>query len=83
MQRSGLAAGLVFEKRQTVTKADKLFEDDGNIKCSTEFCLLEQKLTSEQKVQVYFRPPALRQTLCWQYVPRLTEIKITLRKTSW
>jgi hypothetical protein len=35
-QRSGLAAGLVFEKRQTVTKADKLFEDEGNIKCSTE-----------------------------------------------
>ena len=65
-QRSGLAAGLVFEKRQTVTKADKLFEDEGNIKCSTEFRPPEQKLNSEQKVQVYLRPPALRQTPCWR-----------------
>lgn len=48
--RSGLAAGLVFEKRQTGTKADKLFEDEGN-KCSwIVFRPLEQKYNSDKKL---------------------------------
>jgi hypothetical protein len=48
-QRSGLAAGLVFEKRQTVTKADKLFEDEGNIKCSTGFRPPKLELIANKK----------------------------------
>jgi hypothetical protein len=47
---------LVFEKRQTVTKADKLFEDEGNKKCSTEFRPPEPMLIANN-AWIYFRPP--------------------------
>ena len=66
LQRSGLAAGLAFI---TVSPERKLIKDkkeDVTNKSQLGLRPPKQKLNSEQKVQMSFRPPALQQTRCWQ-----------------
>ena len=61
-QRSGLAAGLETGNFRPVQMPICIFKVEGKDKKPNRLRPPEQKLNGEQKVQVYFRPPALRQT---------------------
>lgn len=64
-QRTGLCAGLDTGNVRPVQMPIYILRLKVKTKSQIEKRLPEQKLISEQKVQVYFRPPALRQTPCW------------------